>query len=272
MTSALFEALQASLKGGASSRGLSYYKTAMKCTRAAALQVKYADIERPIGGGFTQGIYLHKLCEFYHIGNKIIDEIPPQPTVEDEHLSEAFRVFEAYRKKCAADEWGEVVAVEEEVSGPDVTGRLDMVVRVSEEKSQQLLDKWSLFVLPGLYVVDYKFLSAKQKHWLADHEYGMQFKLYPMLWNGSHDEKVLGSIVLRVLKYKETRGNPEGPSIEPLFVKLPTADEQKAVWDYIDLAKNRLTLEPNVPNLGNCFSESICPWFTNGLCDRRRSE
>lgn len=269
--------------GGSSGRGLSYFKTLMKCGRKAALEAEHPSRG---GAGMREGTHLHTLMELYHgreLSPKYSEGMLSHESLamayghtSDPDLEEAFRVYRGYIAKVRPDTWGKYISVERQVPdndteraniadifGTDLTARMDGVVEVDEIDCQRILRNFNMMLLPGRYLLDYKFLAKRMQVWLQDYEHGLQFALYPLLWNiAKPDERVNGTIVVRVYKTKEI-------VVEPVCVPLPNAAQIRMVYEWLALAQHREQTEWNVPNVTSCFADmSPCAYFTNNLCSR----
>lgn len=291
MTEQLIDILSAPGLGG-SPRGLSYFKALMKCPRSAKLRAQYPDLDSSGDGeklnALKVGTHLHTLLELYHgriLSPKWADGCLSSGgdmgfAGTDINQAEAFRLYRAYTDRVREEEWGKVKAVEYSLpsedneirrvesivlskAGLDVTGRLDMVTEIDEERANALLTTWGLFVLPGTYIVDYKTAGARFEASMLEHEDGLQFKLYPMMYEALTGIRVQGTIVVRVFKYKV-------PVIEPIIVDYPSEDDKQVVYDYLKHAQFVETSMPNRAIASACFSENrVCPWYKNKMCDRK---
>lgn len=190
------------------------------------------------------GVLVHKLMEFYYQG--MLTEGVAFEYVDgntDPEWVEALRLFQAYRKIYPPNEW-EVVSTEQpiafgdplmkgaswisplaqlapevvdnlgpqaldaiaEVGVPYLTGRYDMIVRVSEEHVAVLKESRKITLQPGIYIVDTKTKSQKGATMTSDFLESVQFHTYMKLFKILHPDlypELQGTLANVLIRYQE---------------------------------------------------------------------
>lgn len=263
------------ITSGGSGTGLSYYSN--PCGRHAALSKIYGrDESTPDQSVGTIG---HKLLELYYTG-KLTNVVLPYedaPGLSDS-VQEALRCFRSYVHIFPRDEWT-VVGAEIQLEGPAVevavgvspfTGRLDLVVDISEEQSAHLRDKRNGQIRAGRWVVDHKFRGKKDSLAQVKYEMAHQANAYPTAYAAKFPEvPIQGTIFNEIIRHTDlTKKDDDGSlrSFKSFVIEAPGPTAKKALAQHLNNKKNLLILEQ--PNLDACVGHQICRFWREGLCDR----
>jgi hypothetical protein len=250
-----------------------------KCPRAATLSAKH---EHNSGSrGTREGTIGHAFCELYYGGQKFEpNEVIFTPKQDPAEVEEMERVWLQYRDKFPRDEWGEILSIEEHLSGPEVenavgiapyTGKVDFVCKLGDEESiLRLVDSRpglrNAPLKPGMVLGgDHKFLSRRNSNQEDKYIQSLQFTGYQLAYNAVHPEQPCeGWIVNTVIKTKTVQ-------FYTMFVPPPTEKQIKALRDalhYWKFLKEEFPEQTN-PLEDYCFGYvDPCWWLRQGMCDR----
>jgi hypothetical protein len=276
---------------GGSGFGFSSYRQWAKCGKAASLSAQAKEsvsVEEYGGSALEVGTLFHLLVEYYYRGditeqNLVLEfgqDSGWKPSQED--LTEAMRLFQAYRTKYAPTELGDVLQVEvgygegygdrnsaqavgEAVGIYPFSCRVDLVVSLSGLSAGRLGETRGITINPGIWLVDHKTAAS-------------EFKNAAELWE--NDLQMTGNVLAYNAQAKiDGRDLAQGILINTIYKrKVPgfttyvhTLDENKiqalrTFYAWIGFLKGNV---PEYMNAENCFSMGrTCKWFTLGRCSR----
>lgn len=301
------------LSAGASSNSIGRFFAAGICARKYVLSE--ADRLAALAAGpqpFVQpqlsdargvGTIFHGLCSEYHRepalswaeAVEFVDETgAPYTAIDAEISAEALRVFHGYRKEIPPEFFGKVEAVELPIGAAapvqigstsyDLSGRLDMLVRLSEadcerlgtivysyETKKQPKIMWDLGVEPGLYIVDHKTEAQRGKAVKVKFEQSLKFAFYQHVWNLEHPADpvhgVLANVVFKTAKVEQWTVQQSAMRDDPSLLMMLESEfrsfERRRVSGAFD---GRGDVSPLA-----CFNETYgrwCEFFEAGRCDR----
>jgi len=290
MTSeALLEVLSAAGSTGTPA-GVSYYTN--PCARLVQLNAENA-LERaekglpPPPSEFEPqvGTVFHKLMELYYTAglNEVALPIDDLADFGKDPVQEALRLFTAYKTFYPADEW-DVVSAERyfpanEDEGWEIgrhvgispfTGRIDLVVRLTEAHAAKLKERSGLDLNPGLYLVDHKTTGQLDRNASMKWELSIQFTAYQMasqvIWP---EDELQGMIVNQPVRHKDLlrkthAGFPH--SFPRFFVPPPSETRAQAVRNY--LREKQVYLATGKTNIDACLRFRPCAHYMTGRCNQ----
>jgi hypothetical protein len=260
----IFQVLQAR-PGGSSGSGISYWSSVYECPRRARL----AKERKALGGDEEEskeaaniGVYYHALHEFLHTPS-LREEYVVDMTAGDFAFQESMRLFSGYRATWGDSPWGEVVACEVGLVHPDVpdlTGRIDAVVRVP-----QLTAKRGLILEPGYYLLDHKSSKQRNSGGGLKYEYGLQAAAYLSGWNKlMPGQPARGMIFDCIYRHKEI-----SEKSFDAFLVTPQPGDVDMLRTYVDQGKQ--LVEADFAFAGACVNQygGLCPFAKDQSCARR---
>jgi len=259
--------------GGGSPHGLSYWLSFLGCRRKKNLEEGFYD---PTKSAANVGTLFHKMLELYYSGDLKNVALEYQEGPEDPDWQETLRLFEEYRSRFPAGEFGKVIGCEytieaekEEIFGiPKLTGRIDMVVRITEDaiKTLQKSRPGMGELEPGVYLLDTKTKGKKSAHLPLMMESSLQFTAYQMIWNHLNPTTPCkGMIANVVIRHKRLVDS----SFMSILVGPPTDVQKEVVKSTLALCKKIKTeIGEDFVNTTQCFQFGVCPFLENGMCMR----
>lgn len=174
--------------------GSTFYADGGMCRRKVQLKreqkaerAEEADLERKEDRDV--GRVFHRVMQSYHKGESL--PILPATGTADASTTEALRLYSAYRSVIEPKFFGRVVDTEIEVPGnteqaerilkffgAPVTGRLDMLVEMSQADVDRLSALGIQYLVPGIWIVDHKTKKKSPTDNGSTNLYGIQAPLY----------------------------------------------------------------------------------------------
>lgn len=274
------------LSPGGSGFGLSHYEALLDCPRKAQLNMRAAEnrlTAAPAVEATAVGTLVHAFLDLYDTRRLGFEELSTVAFGPADHavlsdptwLAEARRIFSWWRSTYQPEHFGTVLGCElfleasaelkASLGVPPskrITGRLDQVVRMSEDDCARLREERNLDVVPGVYIVDHKCLG--QRSGFDRYVLGNQSYLYPLMWNETASEADVcqGVIYNFIIKTKT-------PASVAFLVQAPGAMETEILRNFFDQALFIEAHRAGKADPTKCFNYfRTCHWFTNGACAR----
>lgn len=267
-----------------SGTGFHHYLSYGQCPKRATLYAQRDEQEArtlPSSDGLLIGTLGHAYAELYYSGAVFeAEDVIFTPTVRPDALKEAQRVWSAYAERHSADEFDEILSIEEKLEGAAIdkvvgvpyTMKADLIIRLNSQQAADRLVKFrpSLAgIKPGVYGVDHKFLARRNSNMDVKYANSLQFVGYQLAWNALRPEQAVdGWIVNTVIKTKEVQFHS--------ILVPPSSDQQVAAlrsslvyWKWM---KDNNPQQTN-PQDDYCFGFTEgCQHFLSGACDRSTSQ
>ena len=262
----------------------------------------------PYGGvldAADTGAILHRLAEWWHTGTLRWEPnassetggppsagggrfvLPPNVamSVDNPNVEEAWRIFRWYAYHTPADCFGEVVGAEipfrfadgdtySPVGITPFTGRIDLAVRVSEERAEAITKHIMQPVRAGTYLLDHKSKGSKPSNAeLLGFTESIQFHAYMMAWDvlfANKYGKCEGTIANFIVRHKTEAKLRDGESFSQHLVPFPTQDQQRATRHWFQTALRRKQEEGEM-HADASFCEDwgrFCGHYLSGACKR----
>ena len=272
---------------GGSGTGVSHYMSGASCPRKCRLdkEVEKSDFGSEKTIRRDAGIIFHKLAELYHGQTgaeelKAVIEYDDAPSLNPA-LSEAQRMFIAYKKCRDRKHWGKVLGVEVPIPGEEATEEtkarlkevmgvepftalIDMVVEVQEENVAAICRRTGLDLTPGVYLFDHKTKGRMDSNMHIVHGQSLQAAAYQMGYEAMTGVKPNGMIFSIVVAHKVMAAK----SFASFVADYPPEHVQEGVRGFLNGAK--ALAGSDFPNWSACFNRfGICQHLTSGACDRR---
>jgi hypothetical protein len=289
-----------SVPGGDSGRGNSHYTKAAECGRLKRLMDadKAEGIARVDPIGKRDGLKYFEVGRLYHL----LQEHGAQADLsgvwdlrDEAYNPEFLEALRLYRGWCSlwgsiTNKYGEVVATELSLPTPgaataaaqlalggEFTGRIDLLVRISD--ADAVMARTGLILPgPGLYIIDHKTAAGPNKtdaHKFTNHTQAMG---YATLYNLEHpDDPVVGTIFDMLYKHKVFLRVPkigaagkvvQGKSHEH-FYQATAPDDQGVIVNLVQLGSHNY--DNDIPNPTKCHGPfGTCEYLTSGRCNRTR--
>jgi hypothetical protein len=295
----IYKTIQSS-PGGSSGRGMSFWKQAAACGRAANLSELYKEV-REVSTDPDQdpnalmvGVYYHALHEIQLRGQGL-GEVWDQTdtTVEDPSWLEAVRLYRAYQKDWGSctNKWGAVLIGTEvkipstaagetavkDLFGDVTTGRMDALLYIPDSNLESIYERTGL-LLPsgGHYILDHKTAKSRGDKHMWEYTFGLQSITYMHIYNMEHPTApVQGMIFDQIYKHAQISKEPlrskagdiKRDSSYEAFLAVPNHGEEKVIQSLVQLGKKNV--EEDRANPAHCFAGfKPCRFFTNGQCGR----
>lgn len=277
-----------SFKSTSSGTGVSYYTTAARCPKKAALDKQFSELRNAAEdtSAADAGTIFHALMAIWY-------EKQQHALVEldDMNMSGpadyAKFLFENYTKHFKPDEWGKVLGaemqyprndfdkalMEDSIGVSPFTMRLDLVVKMTEADVEKVETARPGLVLngPGVYIVDHKTSGQKDTNDAIKYIHETQGNAYQMAYNAVHPlAQCKGFIYNKIIGHKKMeRFDAKGVthSFQTFFCPPPNEIKQQAVRNFMKFASEQA--KTKVANHTACFDfHKPCGYLMNGLCDR----
>jgi hypothetical protein len=280
--------------GGGSGYGLSFYKAmSTGCPHAAKLY-RESDIPRPPAGLAARvGIYYHKLQEVRALDKEPEEVFEVKDPDSDAAWGEALELFRRYKQVHPRNFWGTIVAAEVQLEhenidkffGAKVTGRLDLLTRLSKEDITRLsafdgLETLALYG-PGLYSVDYKSQQEQGGRDLEFFNASNQAALYQKAYELQTGETLKGFIIdgiarLKQRKRKTAKGEREtAEEFEARFMRdaffkqvVPPPSEEHIAGIRSQLQRDAARYDAGEKNFHCCWTSRYSPCTFIDTCER----
>jgi hypothetical protein len=245
------------LHEGASPLGYHHWKEMFVCPRRANLNTarvtKGMSRATTISTALQAGELFHGYMEVFFKKQGLGDASTirfNRPT-NPEALDIALRAYRAFRGKYKPDCFGKVLQVEETYVTENLTGRVDLLTKVSKAQAKKLSAEYGLAIESGFYVVDHKLI--KSLHFTKSYPHDLQFQVYMQLTGAR------GVLVNCVTKDRPTQ-------FKVLLVE-PWPAGTRIVHEWLCAAQQ--LQKTNLPFLTSCFDHQngeLCPFRQSGEC------
>lgn len=257
-------------KGGSGHKsGIHYYQRLTQCPRQARLGEEANLVsERAISPNpnFQIGTLFHAYLELYYGGHpanavQFTTDDGTEITPDSKCLTEAQRLFRAYRTIFKRTELGQPLCLEEvfprndaekekilEVLGvPQLTIKPDMVTKITRPGMvQELINPPDGGLSAGYYLVDYKTAGRRSDKRILERQVELQFSVYQAVWNAIFPEKTLSGCLVRVA-YKL-----KVPIFETIYVEPIGSVGLEVVRNFFAGALHMLEVMPDWANGSAC--------------------
>ncbi len=271
--------------GGGSAHGLHHYMGWAQCPRKAVLDAEAAEAKvanSATNSATNVGSIAHAYLEHYYGPTHGESSHALQfsgHVAGDPDVSEAERLFRAYRKKFPRDELGLVLGVEVELPGElpakerilnsigiyPFTCKIDLVTEIDAKQAAHLKTTRDSDIEPGIYVIDHKTAGRRMKNepekWM---HHKLQMKTIQLMWNACNpDRPCKGALVNLIYRRKEvgfeTVVVPPVDSLAARQVQVffsGIAELQRTLYDW--------------PNFLACYSSygTVCRYYETAQCRR----
>lgn len=216
------------------------------------------------------GTVLHVYLEAYFGGKDWrLTQFEPEPSPFVLH--EAERVMSAFTYARGRKCFGEVLALEQHISGPAVeaaigakpfSATIDMVVRLSQDNCDALAESDRLDVIPGVYIVDHKSSEKGGAAFLERQQMNLQYMAYQIAWNAARpDAPAIGAFCNGLIMTKV----PYFPLVQ---IKAPEATDYAALRNLFAVAAMYAKHMPDAAIPTSCLTYGVCEQYVQGRCSR----
>lgn len=269
--------------GGGTSRGISYYKTVLKCARKAILDEKVRSETELVSlgsGALAVGSLFHAFMELHYRDN--LSEFQGVEfvgkSVDEKAVIEALRLAYAYTDHFKGERLGKVIEVESEypvdnyqagiicgaVGIEPYTFKLDMVVKLTKADCKRFEKTRDLVLEPGYYLWDHKTERGRSQTMVDRFMNSLQFTAYQIAWQAINPKlKLKGLLVNIIFKTKV-------PGFFTLHVPYPRRSQVKVLDSFFQTVQRVLDDDwlKQAPNPEACFFPGLCSHFVSDRCSR----
>ncbi|MEO1444625.1 MAG: PD-(D/E)XK nuclease family protein [Cyanobacteria bacterium J06635_11] len=218
------------------------------------------------------GSLFHKMCE-YHFDPAAPEVVWRLPNEHEDELAEAVRLFQAFTAEIKPEMFGRVLHTEWRFPvmrddyfsvfsrfGVPLKGIVDMVCEMSQEDCYKWADQGVMLPGPGVYLVDWK--TSKRTQSPDRYSSGFQHVAYQMAYEVIAGVKPRGFIWGCVFGLKM-------PKVAIYVTTRPNGAEQDICLSAFKRQRRRI--EASEANPFACHNSwgQVCPFLSNGICDRR---
>lgn len=269
---------------GGSGRGVSYYKSVLRCPRKKWLD----DLVTESGKAIPSGTYITQMGTAGHgLLAKYYKDRSDFPTENLMYKTEGGRVYSLpplakqtaerlyrhYRLAFPPTEFS-VLGVERryEVAGgsaawlPDdinLTGQIDLEVHYNKKQAQRASKLRNVDIAPGNYIVDHKFHWQPSPGLVNKHTTAIKERAYCLIWQLENPRKKLAGLIYNMLIGGGT------PQYKTLVCPPPSVHDEKRLQALLHTAAQYLQKSPPDPHNTECtnvYTGELCQYYVSKLC------
>lgn len=279
------------IKSSGSGTGYSYYNKWAECGQKATLdeELRVQGLPTSSQNFFTErGIFLHAFLAIHYKGRPFDTTlIRFSDVIYEDALTEADRVFRAYRIDHEPNEFGKVLEIESELYDEEgkptrwnsevqtqleaavgiapYTFRPDLIVQLGVREVQRLRPSFANpeLLQPGRWLVDHKSGSQQHANLFERRQWSHQYSGYITAWNTAQPKmSVRGLISNEIICVKE-------PKVLRYAIVM-NADNDTARHDYYrgvsEIMSNPILRSWPRSSPEVCFGHGTCKHFVEGTC------